>query len=86
MEMERRHEEELRKLKANMNNWRLISDSHRAKSTLLIHCLSALKGNHTPDAQSTLKIIQVFPTNTVQSSILLVNTLLSIVSWKLPYP
>ena len=62
-----------------------MSDAFRVTSTLLIHCLSALKGNHTPNTQSTLKMIKVSPTSTVLQGRLLVDNPSSTASWKLTY-
>ena len=54
VETERRHEEELRKLKADHDNLEACIRHPRVKSTLLTLCLSGPKGNHNPDAQSML--------------------------------
>ena len=50
VEMERCHEEELRKLKANHNQLEARIRKPRVKTTLLTLCMSTPKGNHTPNA------------------------------------
>ena len=51
-----------------------------------MQCMSALKGNHTPDPPSTLKTILVSPTYTVLKGKLLIDTPLLTESWKATYP